>query len=282
MHCSSRRLRAALAASLITLALPSGASAQQPAVPADFPVEEQAREPFRIFDNLYYIGIDFVSAYLIPTSEGLIVVDALFEGYGDYLLDNVREAGFDPADIRYVIVTHAHRDHFGAAAELQARTGATVGMAPEDWPLVERAQADAAPRRDWEIQDGEELTLGDTTLRFHLTPGHTPGVVSIELTVYDGGMPHKAFSFGGAGINSVNTLEAAEAFVASLRRVQRIEGIEVSFPNHPFMNDTFARAGRLDERGRGEPHPFVAPDEFYGFIAARLEEAEARLEELSR
>ena len=148
----------------------------------DISLEAQARAPFQIFDNLYFVGIEFVSSLLITTSDGLILIDTLYgdEGYGDYLLNNIRELGFDPADLRYVVITHGHRDHYGGARELQERTDAIIGAAEGDWTLIESNQGSPAPERDWVIEQDDTLILGGTTLRFDITPGHTPGVVSIE------------------------------------------------------------------------------------------------------
>ena len=77
-----------------------------------FALADQQREPFKIFDNLYYVGVEFVSSFLLTTSDGLILVDALFgnEGYRDYLLGNVRKVGFDPADIKYLLVNRSPGD----------------------------------------------------------------------------------------------------------------------------------------------------------------------------
>ncbi len=273
----ARRIGTACAVALLLVA--AHAPAQDSGLPS-FAIEDQAREPFGIFDNLHYIGADFVSSYLVTTSDGLVVVDALFEGYGDYLLGNIRALGFDPNDVRYVLVTHSHPDHYGAAAEVAAATGAVVGMAAADWPVVAEAQGAAAPERGLVIDDGDTLTVGDTRFRFYVTPGHTPGVLSIRFPVYDGEQKHDAFSFGGAGLNTVTTPQAARDFVASLERVLAIEGLDVNVPNHPFMNDTFALAERLAAREPADPHPFVAPDALYGWLESILPQARERLREL--
>ena len=78
----------------------------------NFALADQQREPFKIFDNLYYVRVDLVSSFLLTTSNGLILVDAFFgnEGYRGYLLENVRKLRFDPSDIKYVLVLHGHPD----------------------------------------------------------------------------------------------------------------------------------------------------------------------------
>jgi glyoxylase-like metal-dependent hydrolase (beta-lactamase superfamily II) len=126
---TSRRIKLALLVSILVLSVRTGLAqtSGMSASPAD--LSAQAKEPFKIFDNLSFVGIEFVASYVLTTSDGLIIIDALFgdDGFGDYLLDNVRKLGFDPSDIRYVIVTHGHRDHYGLARELQDRTDAVIG-----------------------------------------------------------------------------------------------------------------------------------------------------------
>ena len=246
-----------------------------------FALEDQQREPFKIFDNLYYVGVDFVSSFLLTTSDGLILMDALFanEGYRDYLLANVRQVGFDPADIKYVLITHGHPDHFGGAAQIQAATGAQVGTTEADWEMIEAQQGDAAPRRDLVFADGDTLTLGDTTLRFHITPGHTPGVLSMEFPVFDGELQYKAFAFNGAGLGREPTVDLINAYIGSIERVRSIPGIEVNIANHPFLWDVFGRAEQLESRASGDPHPFVAPAEIQDWLSGLSEQAHQALAE---
>ena len=140
---------------------------------------EQAVEPFQIFDNVYYVGIDWVAAYVIETSEGLILIDSLYGKWVNPMIDNIRKLGLDPEDIKYLIVTHGHFDHHGGAAAIQQRFGAKVVMTEEDWALTEEEPSHplfdaAAPRRDVVASDGDEITLGDTTVTLHKTPVTPP------------------------------------------------------------------------------------------------------------
>ncbi len=229
----------------------------------------QSREPFQIFDNLYYVGVDFVSAYVVETSDGLILIDALFANSADQLLENVRTLGFDPAEIRYVFVSHGHGDHAGGAPRVQEITGARVGMAAEDWAMTGETP-------DLILTDGMEITLGDTAFTFFNTPGHTLGVTSMRFPVRDGDATYTAFMFGGMGTN-FSGVPQAEMFLASVRRVRGFEGIDVNITNHEGAGQIFARADRLASRGPSDPHPFVDPEAFRSWMAGLEESAAAKL-----
>ncbi len=242
--------------------------------------ELQKIPPFKVFDNLYYVGVGYLSSWLVTTSDGLILIDALEEPYVDHLIDSIRRLGFDPRNIKYLLVTHAHVDHYGGAARIQDTFGPRVGMIEGDWQfLAERAKtappAVRPPRRDLTFKDGDTLTLGNTTLKFHAMPGHTPGGLSIEQTVYDGGQAYKAFTIGG--VTPARGAGPVKQFLAALDRVERIEGIQVNVPNHPWRGEVLQRAERLAQRKPGEPHPFVAPAEFSALLKALRAEAEKRL-----
>ena len=85
--------------------------------------EAQRVEPFKVFDNLYYVGAKWVSSWLLVSDQGLIVFDAAYEGLTDLIIENIRELGFDPNDIRYLIGSHAHYDHIGGALRLHVALG---------------------------------------------------------------------------------------------------------------------------------------------------------------
>ena len=238
-----------------------------------------SREPFQIFDNLYYVGVDGVSAYLLTTSDGLIMIDALFADSADVALDHIRQLGFDPADIRYVFASHSHGDHAGGTPRVKEVTGARIGMAVADWEIFSRGAGGVPP--DLVVEDGDAITLGDTTVRFYVTPGHTPGVLSMEFPVRDGDRTHKAFMFGGVGLN-FSGVERTEMYLDSVSRIRRMEGIEVNIGNHPTMGEIFERADRLAARGSGDPHPFVAPAEFSEWLEDLERNGRAKLEEERR
>ena len=231
---------------------------------------------FRAFDNLYYVGVEWVGAWLVTTDDGLILLDAVDRpAHVDHLLNGIRRMGFDPRNLRYVIITHADPDHYAGAARLQREFGARVAMSEADWLLVEALSAETdgaarpeAPRRDLVLQDGEKLTLGMTSLRFWSTPGHTPGAMSVDFTVFDHGQPYRAFLFGGgSAIDDVPTVERLLMGVENVERLQ--DGVQVRVVSHPGTDPQFwERRDRLLTRRPAQANPMVDGDGFRMWIQA--------------
>lgn len=237
--------------------------------------------PFQVFDNLYYVGAKWVSAWVLETDQGLIVFDSLYGELTDIVIDGIRELGMDPNDIRYLVVTHAHYDHIGGARRMQQEFGAVVLMTEEDWQMTEEPaiyQEYEKPIRHLTVTDNGTLNLGRTNLRFFKTPGHTPGVLSTRFTVYDNGFPHNAFMFGGVGLN-FSGVERTEMYIDSVKRLQDMGDIEVNVPNHEGSGEVFERYELLKDRRDGEPHPFIDPERYTAWLDQLLMAAEDKLED---
>ena len=242
--------------------------------------EVQRIAPFQVFDNLYYVGARWVSAWLLVSDQGLILFDALYGDLTDIAINGIRELGFNPDDIRYVIVSHAHYDHIGGARRLQEEFGSVVMMTEADWNMTTEPavyQEYPTPIRHLSVSDGSTLNLGRTRLRFIQTPGHTPGVLSTRFTVYDNGYPHEAFLFGGAGLN-FSGVERTEIYINSIERLMQMENIEVNIPNHPASGEIFERYEILQDRQDGDLHPFVDPESWDAWLDILMRNALGKLE----
>jgi metallo-beta-lactamase class B len=242
-------------------------------------LELQRVEPFQVFDNLYYVGAKWVSAWLLESDQGLILFDALYGDLTDIAIDGIRQLGFDPDDVRYVIVSHAHYDHVGGASRFQEEFGAVVMMTETDWNMTDEPaiyQEYPKPIRHLSASDGSTLNLGRTRLQFMETPGHTLGVLSTRFTVYDNGYPHDAFLFGGVGLN-FSGVERTEMYINSVQRLMQMEGIEVNIPNHADSGEVFERYSMLQDRLDGDPHPFVDPESWDAWLDILMKNAQAKL-----
>src|SRR5918996_1532406 len=237
-------------------------------------VELQKIEPFKVFDNLYYVGPCYVSVWLVTTPQGHILFDSAQEPYVDHVIANITKVGINLRDIKYIILSHGHLDHVGGAARLQEATGARVVAVAEDWTMIEELDGrtsrrdpkpNRTPKRDMVVKDGDTLRLGDQTLRFHQLPGHTPGVLMTEgITVYDSGRSYKAVvpagAAGGPG------LAGAEQGVRNANKLVAMQGVQVNLQTHSWAEPNgypgggvLERAALLKNRKPGESHPFVDP-----------------------
>jgi metallo-beta-lactamase class B len=172
-------------------------------------INKPAPAPGKAFDNLYFVGADWVSAWAIKTSAGIILIDALNnQAEAAALIEGgMRKLRLDPSQIKYVIVTHGHSDHYGGAPYLAQKYGARVVMSDPDWTVTETRLEfatpiwGAPPKRDISVKDGDRITLGDTTLTLYLTPGHTLGTLSPVFDAQWNGEKHRVLLWGGTGFN---------------------------------------------------------------------------------
>ena len=224
--------------------------------------------PFQIFDNVYFVGNDNVSSYLITTSDGLVLIDTTNGLVVKKTLEHIRQLGFDPMDLKYVFVTESHEIHYGGAAEIKALTGATICLSAADWDFLEQAAARAdqveydwttevAPPRDHETQDGEVITVGDSRFTLYITPGHTPGTSSFEYIAHDGDQRYRVLTPGGSGLSMSS--DWTDEWVEGRERLKALGPWDVVLGNHP--NNTpghlFNLKVELDNREKRDPHPFV-------------------------
>jgi metallo-beta-lactamase class B len=222
--------------------------------------------PTKLFDNLYSVGQNEVSAQALVTSGGIILFDTLNneDEAKNILVPNMIAVGLDPHAIKYIVISHEHGDHYGGARYLQATYGAKVVASTVAWTGMQANKgrgpfgALPLPDKDIEMGDGKSLTLGDTVVTFYLTPGHTKGDMSAIYKVTDNGAPHVVGYFGGTGGGRDASSEAEQ--IASLERwkdISRKAGVDVNITNHPLHSEALEKEYLLRYRQPGQPNPFV-------------------------
>lgn len=212
-------------------------------------------EPFKIWGNLYYVGDKKVCMHLVDTGDGLILFDSGYSHNFDSLISSVKKLGFSPYNIKYVIHSHGHFDHFGGGNRLRNIYGAKIFMSKVDTELLkempERALMHLGPDKndnicwpDKTIADGDIIELGNTKIRCTSAPGHTLGTMAFFFEATDGVKNYKVGYLGGVGFLSIfkefcRQYNLAEDMCKQLENtVKKLkhEDVEIVLGNHPNHN----------------------------------------------
>ena len=237
-------------------------------------VKDPPLEPMQVMDELYFLGSKWSTAWAIKTSAGIIIIDSMdnSDEAEKYIEGGLRKLGLNPADIKYVVVSHAHGDHDGGAGYLKEKFNPRVVMSEIDWQAEETAQRDplfgtkrnplfsAPPKRDMSINDGDTITLGDTTLKLYVIPGHTLGTLATVSTLHDKGEPHRAVTWGGTAYNFgplPDRLQLYSDTTVKYRDILKKENADIFLSNHVGFDDSVAKMAKLAGRKPGEPNPYV-------------------------
>jgi metallo-beta-lactamase class B len=265
-------------------------------------------EPLKIFDNVYFVGQNAVSSFIIKTSAGLIVFDTLNspDEAKTYIVGGMQKLGLNPADIKYVFISHSHGDHYAGAQYLKDTYGAKLVASKIDWAVMDKSREEAAktaanpapkpaapaqpgqPARrtaprwsppthdatDISIDtDGQKWVVGDTTFTLYITPPHAPGVLSPIFNVYDHGVKHVAAVYGGLGTPASE--EDKKIHIAQLARYMQIAkaaGVDVLLSTHQTQDQAIWKLEELRLRHPGDPNPYViGADRYQRYL--RLQQA---------
>ena len=232
-----------------------------------------ALPPTRVFDKLLFVGNRGISAWALETSEGLILIDALVsaEQAETYIEGGLIELGLDPADLKILIVSHGHGDHYGGAEYLLAKYPMEVIMGDPDWQALKNPEDRInspgwfeVPTPDRTISDRETITLGDTSIELVVTPSHTPGTMASLFEVRDGENVHNVVLWGGTGFNFgpyVDKLQTYADSAEAMREEVLRDGIDVLLSNHANRDLAHEKIAKLETRTATDPHPFVMSPE---------------------
>jgi metallo-beta-lactamase class B len=223
--------------------------------------------PYKVFDNLYWLGTRQHSSWALSTSDGLIIIDTNFAWATEpEIIAGLGMLGLDPRQIKYVVISHAHGDHDQGAAELQKRYGARIVMGAADWESTLQRPSTAAggvPTRDIVVgRDGMKLTLGDTSIEILSTPGHTPGTLSYVFPVKDQGRTVMVAYSGGTLTGAFGSDASRwDQYIDSQKRIAKAAadaGATVLLSNHSEYDNAYTKARLVAaKREVGEDHPFI-------------------------
>lgn len=272
-------MRTALIASLMA----AGVAVAAPSVPADW---SAPTDPFRVADNLYYVGTAGISAWLITTPKGHIVIDGAMPTSAPLIQSSIRRLGFQPKDVKILLNTHAHFDHTGGLADLKRDTGARLLANPADRKALETGiypgweevrDLDFAPVKvDSDLKDGQAVRLGDAVLTPHFTPGHSPGCTTWTFRATDRGRPLDVLLYCSTSV-AANRLVSRERgpqypgivedYRNSFARLKTLKA-DVFLAPHGEQFGLEAKRAKLKSDG---VNPFVDPEE----LARRVTASEA-------
>ena len=243
-------------------------------------------EPVKIFDNLYYFGFNTVGAWAVPTSQGIILIDTLNSAKDaeEVIEPALKKFGMNPADVKMIILAHAHFDHFGGAPYFQQKYGSKVAMSRIDWDALAKPNPNATPaqasrplpKRDVEITtDGQQITLGDETITLRITPGHTEGALAYYIPVKDHGKPMTALILGGANITPDRASLTAFDNAMDAAKAAKVQAVLNGHPD--LFGDELGWMEQIRSNPTG-PNPFVLTQpQFSKFIDIMKACAESRV-----
>lgn len=273
--------------------------------------------PVQIFDNLYFIGTNAAAIYVVNSPNGMAMIDANFDWDAKDLVLELKDFGLDPANIKYIIITQGHDDRYWGAKSLQdTYPNAHVVMSAADWDVVAKDNSPdrVKPRKDMIATDGQKFKLGSATVTTYITPGHTPGTLSIiidgltnKTSAHPDNLSHTASLWGGADINlgraGVQYWSDGQAmmktYIASMKRFQELNkkaGVDVILstnmrhisvaqklqiwremnPNRP-QNGAPAVTPELAAQVANDPNPFISKDAAERYYAVLEQCYEAQL-----
>jgi len=268
----------------------SFAAAGAAALPPFYAAMTGPRAPFRIADNLYYVGASDVTSYLIVTRDGYILLDGGFAQTAPMILDHVRALGFDPKKIKFILNSHAHFDHAGGIAAIRAATGARFIASGPDAPYLETGDShdfalkDAAfppVKPDRIIGDGGTVSLGGVTMTAHLTAGHTKGCTTWTLPLRVDGKPRTALFLCSLSVLSQFRLIGSPLYPNQAADFEKTFATLKSLPCDVFLGAHgvfFDLNGKQAKLAAGvKPNPFIDPKGCRAFIAAAQAAFDTRL-----
>jgi metallo-beta-lactamase class B len=254
---------------------------------------QKPAEPFRIAGNLYYVGANDVTSFLLTGPKGHVLIDGGYPGTARLIEASIKQLGFDIRDVKVLLNSHAHFDHAGGLAALQKASGAELWISEPDADVVAAGGGSdpslgplaflswlpllryPAPHVDHRFKDGATVRVGPTALTAHLTPGHTPGCTTWSFDVRDEGRDFHVVSAGSLKPPLAMSLGEGPRIRAKLARsIRTLRGLPVDI----WVTAHAQEFGRYRKfKARGEAKDPVEPFLDRAGYRAYVDSAEARL-----
>lgn len=241
-------------------------------------------EPFRIADDLYYVGSRGLASYLVTTPEGHILINSSLESSVPLLRASVERLGFKFSDIKILLISHAHWDHNAGSAAIKTQTGARYMVMDADVAAVESGgKTDffygnspgalyPATQVDRVLRDGDEVKLGNAVLVARKTPGHTRGCTTWTLKVHDAGKTFDAVIVGSPNVNAGYRLVGNAAYPEIASDFEQTFRVLTSLPVDIFLGahgDYFGMEEKVRQLKAGAPSPFSDPGGYHRYVNER-------------
>jgi len=238
--------------------------------------------PFKIADNLYYVGSKGLANYLITTPQGHILINSDLEANVPMIRASVEQLGFKFTDIKILLISHAHWDHNAGSAAIKAQTGAQYMVMDADVANVESGgktdfQYGKSPgslypvtKVDRVLHDGDQVKLGDAVLVAHLTPGHTKGCTTWTMKVRDGGRTYDAVIVGSPNVNAGYKLVNNPLYPEIAADYEKMFRVLKSLPCDVFLGahgDYYDLDSKYARLQKGDKAAFVDPDGYKKYVA---------------
>lgn len=218
--------------------------------------QSTAFPPHKIIGNIYYVGTRTLSSFLVVTRQGNILIDSTYERNVPTIQKSVQQLGFKFSDVKMLLGSHAHGDHQEGDAMVKELTGAQVVAMAEDVPALDAMKPGGKPHPiDKVVHDGESVTLGETTLVAHLTPGHTRGCTTWTTKAQEGGKTYDVVINCSLRSPAVLTPPIVDELNRSFKLVRSLP-CDVQLGDHPAQYGMAEKYAKLQKNG---PNPFIDP-----------------------
>ncbi|MCD8224676.1 MAG: MBL fold metallo-hydrolase [Clostridiales bacterium] len=259
--------------------------------------EKRYVHPFQIYGNVYYVGDSWVCVHLIDTGDGLLLIDSGNVGAKHLLIHSIWEMGFRPDDVKWIISSHGHLDHVGAATFFRDMFSTRLYLAePDARMFAEHPEfsflqdspdvMDDVFTPDEVIRDGDILTFGNTTIQCVLVPGHTEGCVAMFFDACENGRTLRCGYYGGFGFNTLTCAHLDEMGDTEHRMWKIYEEsilkvadrpVDIFLGNHCENNKTLEK--REIQKVHPSPNPFIDSKEWNTYLMSKIDDLHAFVQE---